>query len=203
MRAQDAPKSADAGSSSSRRVAQGRDHDRQMLVEVDAKLLGADPHVVPVDRGGEARLLHLLLDGLRRHPDQALGPHVGARKHEPAQLVDREQRLLHRRLARDPHEVGMRSDRADQLRRVTARLELADRVTRVSIAEIRIALVVEVVEQAGQPPELDVAVEPRGVGAHRGLDGQHVPAQRIRLSPFAKEVPGLRRAKQQLAWPLP
>ena len=73
----------------------------------------------------------------------------------------------------------MRGDRAHQLGRVTAGLELPDRVARMAVTEVRIALVVEVVEQAGQAPELGVAVEPRGVGAHRGFDREHVAAQRV------------------------
>ena len=90
--------------------------------------------------------------------------------------------------------------RPDQLGRVAARLELGHRVAWVPVLEIRIALVVEVVQQSGQPPQLDVAVEPGRVCAHRGLDGQHVAAQRIRRCPFAKKVPGLQRAKAEPAW---
>ena len=66
------------------------------------ELLGARAHRVAVDGGREGRRLHLLLDRLGRHAVDALGPHVRARHHEAGQLVDRVQRLLHRRVARAP-----------------------------------------------------------------------------------------------------
>ena len=98
---------------------------------------------------------------------------------KPGELVDREQRLLHRRLPRDAQEIRVRRHRPHQLRRIAPGLELADRVARMAVAEVRIALVVEVVQQPGQPPQLDVAVEPRRVGAHRGLHRQHVAPERV------------------------
>jgi hypothetical protein len=39
------------------------------------------------------------------------------------------------------------------------------------------ALVIEVVEDPDDRPELLVLAEAPGVGAHRGLDGEHVPTQ--------------------------
>ena len=57
------------------------------------------------------------------------------------------------------------------------------------------ALVVEVVQQARDAPQLLVLAEAAGVGAHRGLDGQHVLAQRRRFRPLAEEGPGLRARK--------
>jgi hypothetical protein len=56
-------------------------------------------------------------------------------------------------------------------------LELPERVPGVAVLEVGIALVVEIVQQACQAPELDVTVEPRRIGPHRGFDGQHVPQQ--------------------------
>ena len=45
---------------------------------------------------------------------------------------------------------------------------------------VRVALVVGVVEQAGDAPQLDVGAVARGVGAHRRLDREAVTAQRRR-----------------------
>src|SRR6516225_6759290 len=59
----------------------------------------------------------------------------------------------------------------------------------MSVLEVRISLVVEVVEEACQAPKVHVASEPRRVRAHRRLHGQHVAAQGQRIGPFAKEVP--------------
>jgi len=42
-------------------------------------------------------------------------------------------------------------------------------------------LVVEIVQQADEPPRLRIFAELGGVGPHRGLDREHVLAQRWRL----------------------
>jgi hypothetical protein len=47
----------------------------------------------------------------------------------------------------------------------------------VSGLEIRIALVVEIVKHPDEPPQLLVLAEAARVGTHRGLHGEHVPAQ--------------------------
>ncbi len=52
------------------------DHDRDVLVEVDAELLGAAGDVLAVDRRGEARLPELLLHRLGRQAVDALGADV-------------------------------------------------------------------------------------------------------------------------------
>jgi hypothetical protein len=43
-----------------------RDHERHVLVEVDAEVLRARAQGVAIDGGGELARLQLLLDGLRR-----------------------------------------------------------------------------------------------------------------------------------------
>jgi hypothetical protein len=172
-------------------LGQRSDHERDVLVEVDAELLGARAHLVAVDRRGEARLLELLLDRLGRHPVDALGPDVGAGQDEPGQLVDREQRLLHRRIARDAQEVGVRGDRAHDHRIDVAGLELGQRDSRVAGLEVGVALVVHVVQQADDAPQLLVLALLARIGAHRRLDRQAVAPKRLRLDPFGKQVPGL------------
>src|SRR4051812_2197983 len=59
-----------------------RDHERHVLVEVHAELLGSLAHLVAVHSRGEARLLQLLLDRLRSHPMDPVGAHVRARRDE-------------------------------------------------------------------------------------------------------------------------
>jgi hypothetical protein len=57
--------------------------------------------------------------------------------------------------------------------------------------EVRMALVVEVVEEPDEAPLLLVGTEPPRVRAHRRLDRQHVAAQRLRGGPLLDEIPGL------------
>src|SRR5918994_506093 len=172
-----------------------RDDEGDVLVEVDAELLCALAQLLAVDRGRERGRLHLLLDRLRGEPVDAGRPHVGAGHDEAAQLVDGVQRLLHRRVARHAEEVRVGGDAADQLRRVAARLELLERHARMAGLEVRVALVVEVVEEPREPPQLLVLAELARIRAHGGLDGQDVLAEGRRLGPFAEEGPGLRARK--------
>ena len=44
---------------------------------------------------------------------------------------------------------------------------------------VRISLVVEIVDQPGQPPPLRILAEVLGVGAHRGFDAEHVLSERL------------------------
>jgi hypothetical protein len=70
------------------------------------------------------------------------------------------------RLARDAEIVGVGGDRADHLRRRVATLELGHdrpRVTRGRVGHVRVALVVGVVQQSGDTPQLDVGP----AGAHQ------------------------------------
>ena len=140
---------------------------------------------------GERRRLHLLLDRLGREPVDPLRAHVGARHHEARELVDGEQGLLHRRVARDLEVVGVRGDRADHVLGELEPLELGQRVARVAGVKIRIALVVEVVEHPDHAPALGVLAELLRVGAHARLDGEHVAAQALGRRPLAEQRPGL------------
>src|SRR5438874_841240 len=59
------------------------------------------------------------------------------------------------------------------------------------LVERGVDLVVEVVGQGGDAPELLVAAEPRGVGGGRGLDGERVAKERLALGVTRERVPGL------------
>ena len=91
------------------------DDRADVVVEVDAELLRALVDLVPVDTGREGGLLELLLDRLRLEPLEAGRAHERARVDEAAQLVTGEERLLQRRVARQPEVLGVREDRLDDL----------------------------------------------------------------------------------------
>src|SRR5579872_6572095 len=59
------------------------------------------------------------------------------------------------------------------------------------LVQAGVALVVEVVEEARQAPQLFVLAEFAGIGTHGRLYRQHVPAQALTLGPFRHESPGL------------
>ena len=147
--------------------------------------------LVAVDRGGEARLLELLLHRLRRQPVDPLRAHVGAGEQEAATA-------RRRRRGSSPSACRGRRPGSRRARRCRARssgstssCSSSASAPRVAGLEIGIALVVEVVEQADDAPELLVLAACARVGAHRGLDGQAVAAQRLGLDPLRQEGPGL------------
>ena len=152
-----------------------RDHEGDVLVEVDAELLGALADLVTVDARSERGLLELLLDGLRRHPLDAGRADERAGGDEAGELIDREERLGHVGLARDAQEGGVPGDRVDELLGPAALLEQPQGgagVAVLGVVEIREALVVEVVDQARHGPQLLVAAALARVGDHRRLDAQ-------------------------------
>ena len=70
----------------------------------------------------------------------------------------------------------------------------------VLVVHVGMALVVGVVEQAGDPPQLlVVAVTPR-VGAHGGLDAQAMAAQRLRARPTRRGGTTPPHAKPERTW---
>ena len=58
------------------------------------------------------------------------------------------------------------------------------------LVERGVDLPVEVVQQRDRAPELFVLTEAPRVGAHGGLDGQRVTAQRLALRVARQRVPG-------------
>ena len=146
---------------------------RDVLVELDAELLGALVDVVPVDAGGERRLLQLLLHRLRLERRDPVGPHEPAGVDEAGELVAGEERLLQRRVARQAEVRGVREDALDHLLGLALLAQDRRAVLRV-LVERGVDLVVEVVQQRGHAPELLVLAEALRVGADGGLDGERV-----------------------------
>ena len=114
--------------------------------------------LVAVHAGGERRLLELLPHRLRLQPLEPGRPHEPARVDEAAQLVAREQRLLQQRVARQREVLRVREHGLDDLLRIALLAQDRRAVLRM-LVERRMDLVVEVVEQRGDAPELLVLAE--------------------------------------------
>ena len=137
-----------------------RDHVRDVLVELQLEQLRAFVDVVPRDARRERRLLQLLLDRLRLEPFEAGRPDEAARMNEAGELVAREERLLERRVAREREVVRVRQHGVDHDLRIALLAQDRRAVLRM-LVERRVDLVVEVVEQRRDAPELLVLAETR------------------------------------------
>ena len=150
--------------------------------------------------------LSFFLTDFGRQALEALGPHVGAREQEAAQLVDGVERLLHRRLARDAHEVGVGGDRAHDLGVDAARFELLHArpgVAVLLVVHVREALVVHVVQQSDDEPALGdrrprAGRRPPSPWPRPGSGGAAIPT-----APSRSAGTGPRRAKAERTWLLP
>jgi hypothetical protein len=80
----------------------------------------------------------------------------------------------------------VRRDAADQLGGIAQALELGEGVARVAGLEVGMALVVELVEQAGEAPQLLLAAAPTRLVAHRGLHREAVAAKRLGADPLVQ-----------------
>ena len=151
--------------------------------------LGARVDLVAVDAGGKGRLLQLLLHRLGLEPVEAGRPHEPAGVHEAGDLVAREEGLLELGVARHRQVLGVREDRLDHLLGIALLAEDGRAVLRV-LVERGMDLVVEVVEERDDAPELLVLAEPACVRARGGLDGERVPEQRLALRVLRQRLPG-------------
>ena len=89
-------------------------------------------------------------------------PHEPTRVHEPRQLVAGEQRLLQRSVTRHLEMLGVREDRFDHFLRIP--LFTQDRCAVLwMLVQRRMNLVVEVVEQRDDAPQLLVLAEVPGI----------------------------------------
>src|SRR5215467_4000298 len=97
---------------------EGADHEADVLVEVDAELLGAAIHVVPVHRAREALVLELLLHRAGLEPgDGASRAHEGAGGDEARQLVTGVEATIEERHAREAGVVSVGEDGVHDLGR--------------------------------------------------------------------------------------
>src|SRR5581483_2442890 len=106
------------------------------------------------------------------------------------QLVAREERLLQWRVPRQAEMLRMRQHGLDDLLRIALFAEDRRAVLRM-LVERWVHLVVEVVQERRDPPELLVAVELAGICSRRGLDGKRVPEQRLALRVPRQRLPSL------------
>ena len=160
-----------------------------VLVEVDAESFGACIHLVAVHAGGERRLLELLLHRLRLQPLEPGRPDEAARVHEAAELVAGEERLLEQRVPRQREVLGVGEHGLDDLLGIALLAQDRRAVLRM-LVERRMDLVVEVVEQRGDAPELLVLAELARVEPRRRLDGERMPKQRLALRVARQRLPG-------------
>jgi hypothetical protein len=168
--------------------AHGRDHVRDVLVELEAELLCAAINLVAMHAGREGRLLELLPHRLGLERLDPVRPDEPAGVNEPRELVAGEQRLLQLGVSVDRQMLGVREDGVDELLRIA--LFPQDRRTVLGmLVERRMDLVVEIVEEGGCPPEVLVLTEFPGVPAYRGLDRQCMTPQRLALRKARKRVP--------------
>ena len=142
-----------------------------------------------MDAGGEGRLLELLLDRLRLEPLEPGRAHERAGVHETAQLVAGEERLLQRRVARQPEVLGVREHGLHDLFGIALLAQDRGAVLRV-LVERRVHLVVEVVQECRDAPQLLVLAELPRIRGRRGLDGERVPQQRLALRVAREGLPG-------------
>src|SRR5688500_7289885 len=140
-----------------------------------------------MDRPREGLVLHLLPHRRRLHLGDTLGR--AYERHgddEPRELVDRVERLLQRRPARDAEVIAMGLYGVHQLALEAGLLEDRAAVLRMSF---RVALVVEVVKEADDAPGLDVTVVARREMSHHGFDRERVLAQVLGLRVLAEQSP--------------
>ncbi len=108
---------------------------------------------------------------------------------EPGELVAGEERLLQRRVAGHGEMLGVREDPLDHDLRIALLAQDRRAVLRM-LVERRMDLVVEVVEQRGDAPQLLVLAEFPRIRTHRGLDGERVAKERFALRVTSQRVPG-------------
>ena len=109
--------------------------------------------------------------------------------HEAGDLVTREECLLQRGVPLRLQMLSVREDCLDHLLRIALLAEDRRAVLRV-LVERGVDLVVEVVEERNDAPQLLVLSEPARVRARGGLDGERMPEQRLALGVPRQRLPG-------------
>jgi len=164
--------------------AHGGDAKADVLFERDAELLRAFADVLAADAFGEGFVFQAALHGVHLEIEDALRrADVSARGEEAGELVASEQRVLERRLARDAGIVRVREDRANNFFGVAAlaqNFRAFRGMSRVGgMFVVGPALVIEVMEQRRDAPNLFISALLACVCTDAGFDGQHVLAQAL------------------------
>src|SRR6266545_2162785 len=168
---------------------QGLNHEGDVLVQVDAELLRALGDIFAVHGAGEPLVFHLLANGGDVDLVDALaGAHKGYRCDESSKFIDCVDRTVHCGLPIESEIVGVAQDGVDDVFRHASFAQDLGPFDGM-LSGIRVHLEVEVVEEADGGPALFVAAALAGVGAHGGLDGEGMPAQRLCLRVLAEDVP--------------
>src|ERR1700687_882627 len=176
--------------------AKGGDAEGDVLFERDAQLSGAFADVVAADAFGEGLVFHAALHGIYFQIEDAFrGANVGAGGEKASQFIAGEEGALEQGLARHIAVVCVREDGADDFLGVTTLAKdfgaFGGVVLFRSVGFVWPALVVEVVQQGGDAPELFIGDVLAGIGADAGFHGQHVLAEALGLRVFAQQLPGV------------
>lgn len=139
--------------------AYGGDAEGDVIVERNAKFFGTFEHVFAADPAGEGFILHALFYRADFEIENAFRrPNVGAGGQKAGKFVAGEQRVFEWRLTRDAGVVGVREDGTNKLFAVTMRAEdfsaFSGMFTVGGMVVVGPALVVEVVEEGGEGPEV-------------------------------------------------
>lgn len=165
--------------------------EADVRVEVDAELGGTLNDLVAVDGAGEGFVLHLLADAFCfDFVDGAGRLDVADGGEEAGEFVTGEQDLFERRLAGDARVSGVGEDGFADYVTYAALLKNGFALQGV-VGRLRVDLPIEVVEESGDGPLLEIAAELGGIGGDASLDGEHVTAQCIVLDEFTDDRPSL------------
>jgi hypothetical protein len=177
-------------------VAEGGDAEADVLFEGDAQLFGAFADVVAVDAFGEGFVFETAFDGIHFQIEDAFrGANVGAGGEKAGKFVAGEEGVLEGGLAGHVAIVGVREDGADNFLGVALLAkDFSAFGGMLFVGGVRFVgptLIVKVVEQSGDAPELFVGAVLAGVSSDASLNGQHVLAETFGWRVLAQELPGV------------
>lgn len=172
------------------------DAELNVGIEIYIHPRGTVDNILTIHGPGESFVLHLLADAFDFHvKNRPGGFDVGDGREESGQFVAGEEGLLEQGFARYAGEIGVGEDGAADLVVDSAFLEDRLPFDRV-VWELRVDLPVEIVQQGGDGPGLEVDVvsfgrELVGVGKYAGFDGEGVAAEGVVLDELANDGPSL------------
>jgi hypothetical protein len=177
-------------------LAHGGDTEGDVFFEGNAELLGAPANVFAGNAAGEGFVLEALEDGTDFEIEDGFGrPNVGAGGKKAGELVAGKKHVLERGLAGDASVVGVGKDGANHFIGIAALAKdfgaFGGVLAAGSVGVVGPALVIEIVEERCEAPEVLVGALLAGVGADAGFDGKGVFAEILRLRVFAEEVPSV------------